>query len=327
MNRLKVKKTYKEIGGYFELEIPKSSANNVLLRSGRAAFQFILSKLNPEHVMLPYFACEVLRVTLDHVGISYELYALDENLEIKNEIKSDATYLYINYFGLKRDYSASLSEALGNKLILDNTHDLFWPSLKTNLSPSFNSLRKFIGVPDGAEVIMDDEKRQDMCQLEHSRESHLEHLVTRLEASAQAGYQAYVKNEATFDHTIKRSSAISEQIFDAIDRKNISQRRRSNYLKLHNHLAMSNALSRNVLELKKDHVPFSYPYLPKNELKHEQLWNQNIFAPRLWPECNDFENFSYESNLAQKTIHLPIDHRYDNGDMQYLIEVINHHGK
>lgn len=320
-------KQHKEVGGYFELEISTSTNHTALLRSGRAAFQYILTKLNPKFVMLPYFACEVLRSTLEHLDIPYELYALDANLEITGELNHDATYIYINYFGLKRDYALTLSKVLDRRLILDNTHDLFWQFEEYEISASFNSLRKFIGVPDGAEVFINDEQEHDRNKLKHSTESHLEHLVTRLEESAQAGYQAYVKNEASFDHAIKRSSAISERLFSAIDREKISQQRRLNYLKLHNHLAMSNTFSRKVLELQEGHVPFSYPYLPKNKVTHEQLWSQNIFAPRLWPECNDYENFSSDSNLAQKILHLPIDHRYDSDDMQYLIEVINHHGK
>jgi len=56
-----------------------------------------------------------------------------------------------------------------------------------------------------------------------------------------------------------------------------------------------------------------------------ELWKRGIFAPRLWPDVTGRARageFARESMLADRLLPLPIDHRYDAGDMDRLTAVV-----
>ena len=58
---------------------------------------------------------------------------------------------------------------------------------------SFNSLRKFFGVPDGA-ILSCDKKLDEKFQIDESYDRAL-HLLKRIDVNAHFGYQDFCENE------------------------------------------------------------------------------------------------------------------------------------
>jgi hypothetical protein len=56
------------------------------------------------------------------------------------------------------------------------------------------------------------------------------------------------------------------------------------------------------------------------------LWNQGVFAPRLWAEVPARANarpFAREAMLADRLLPLPIDHRYGADDIARLASAVS----
>lgn len=65
----------KEIGGYFELELPKKLEYHrdlIKLNSGRNAFKYILEVIKPKKVYIPNYICNSIIEPLEEVLIDYE---------------------------------------------------------------------------------------------------------------------------------------------------------------------------------------------------------------------------------------------------------------
>ncbi len=330
-----------DIGGYFELEIPKANtlvsttntmvqnqSSSGLLKSGRIALKTITQLASIKELRIPYFGCQVIEDVLKASDISYSFYEIDDQLEIIDPTYTvDIHYLYINYFGLKRQYARNLSESLKDNVIIDNTHDFLGASDHFKLSWSFNSMRKFFGVPDGAQLSCPNQQPLDLNTFSRNSQVSFDHLVDRLEYGAQRGYHAFQKNELSLGGDIERSSVFSETILKSIAFDSIRDIRMRNYLYLHERLAETNEFNPHLLELTPGSTPFSYPYLPSTSLTHEYCWGKKLYASRLWPECINISPNPLERRLAGHVIHLPVDHRYNNEVMDQIVKIVTDYGE
>ncbi len=317
-----------EIGGYFELEIPGSAKNlEPLLKNGRSALLYIIQQLKIKHLNIPYLICDVIPDTLEQHKITYDYYHLDEMLEISDALIKDQHYLYVNYFGLKREYTAYLSRLLKDHVIIDNTHDLTCDAAHHVASWAFNSLRKFVGTPDGAVIYTPNGENISLSGLPRNKAYSIDHLIGRLEHGASHSYSDFQANEEKTSTGIERSTTLSEQIYARIDLKSIAQQRRKNFQFLRRHLDTINKFPTELIDIEDTEVPFSYPLLPKSDLNHRYLWDHQIFAPKLWKNCTARPSFEQETFYAENVIHLPIDHRYGMQEMMLISNLINSYGQ
>src|SRR4029453_8685374 len=121
------------------------------LTSGRAGFRAILESLRPSRVLVPFYICDAALEPLRLLGIPFEFYGLTPSLDPEPSAwPPDAGVLYVNYFDLKTRGADRLSAALGPRAIVDDTQAFFRRGRRS--SWSFNSARKFFGVPDGAYI-------------------------------------------------------------------------------------------------------------------------------------------------------------------------------
>ena len=97
--------------------------------------------------------------------------------------------LYTNYFGICTKNAKKLAKKYKN-LILDNAQSFFTEPIGL---ASFNSARKFFGVPDGAYLFCN-KKIGEELQINKSYE-RFSHLLKRLDINAQFGYEDFCKNE------------------------------------------------------------------------------------------------------------------------------------
>ncbi len=312
------------IGGFFELELPAGCrpwhTAALPLTSGRACLRRILEIAKPARVLAPFYICDSGLEPFQALGIPVEFYPLTASLEpdVRGWPK-DAHVLYVNYFDIKSAAAARIAQALGPLAIIDDTQAFFRRG--RDGSWSFNSARKFFGVPDGGYAygrgVADNppSKRREAVRFEH--------LGNRLLGRQDVAYRQYLEAEADVSADIVKPSVMSERLLGGIAYDEAKNARRRNYSAAHARLADTNALRADFV-LDTDAAPMCYPFLPRTGSFHDALWDRQIFAARLWPDVlsRKDEGFPFERDLAARLLPLPIDHRYTEADVTRMCDAV-----
>ncbi len=311
------------IGGYFSLELPlheEYHKDAIRLNTGRNCLEYILQARGYKKVYIPYYTCDVVLEPFKKLGVPYEYYHVNIHLEIRDEIalKAGEALLYTNYYGLKQRYTEQLVQQYGNRLIVDNTQAFYAKPIDG--IDTFNTCRKFFGVPDGAylytDKLLDVELEQDL-----SYERMLS-LTKRIDISPEAGYQDFRDtSKVLVGQPIKRMSKLTQRMMLGIDYEAVAQRRRANYQLLNEALGKENNLE---LPLEDDAVPMVYPYLAPVKGLREKLIDNKIFVARYWPSVLEYttpDDIDYL--LAYQMQPLPIDQRYGEEEMRQIIDLLS----
>lgn len=312
----------KAIGGYFELETRKGEhyhKNAIRLNTARNCFEYVLRARGYSKVYIPYYTCEVMLEPIQKLGLTYEFYHINENLEpaLLPNLKSDETFLYTNYFGLKQNCVKMLASHFGNQLVVDNAQAFYAEPIES--IDTFYSARKFFGLADGAYLYTDKPLQQEFekdCSFDR-----MSHLLKRLDLGAEAGYQDFHKNDDDLiGQEIKNMSNLTNALLLGIDYLAAKKQRRENYIILDKALRASNQIH---LELSEEDVPMVYPYLTSDEALKKYLISNKIFVATYWP--NVFKRCSkadLEFHLAEEAVYIPLDQRYSIEDMNKIIVLI-----
>lgn len=314
-----------EIGGYFELELRKGKEyhqNAIRLNTGRNAFEYILRAKSYTKVYLPYYTCNVMLEPINKLNLKCDFYPIDLTFNPIFDfslIKENEAFVYTNYFGICDGQVKIISKKCKN-LIIDNSQAFYskpLPGIDT-----FYSARKFFGVPDGAYLFTDKELEEDFEQdFSYKR---CEHLLGRMDISAEKFYKSFKKDESLLNNQpIRLMSKLTQHLLESIDYDKISKKRQDNFNYLHSVLKEDNKLNIK-LDLKKEAVPMIYPFLINNgqELKKKLIENK-IFVATYWPNVFEWvDKNSYEYKLTESLLPLPIDQRYDKRVMNEIIGMI-----
>ncbi len=308
----------KAIGGFFELELPTNGSSYhpqaLALCTGRACLGLALDTIRPTRVHVPFYTCDALVEPILLRRIPYTYYALNERLEPATlpRLQASEIFIYINYFGIKSQYTSELRQLFREGLLVDNTHDFFHRGFEDNWS--FTSARKYFGVPDGAYLyspssLGDDPSRFTGISVEHS--------LNRLLGDLELGYRQYVEYEKSLDSTIQRISLLSESLLSQVPYDRIRDRRRDNFNFLHRELGADNQLA---VDLNEDSNAFCYPFLPAHPLAKSELHAHRFFIPSFWRDTlsRDTAGFELEKKFSEELLPLPIDHRYTDHDLTLL---------
>lgn len=312
----------KNIGGFFELEIGTTlnafyHSDAIALTSGRSCLSLILATLKPTKIYLPYYICDDALIPLKLNGISYEFYAIDEHL-IPTKIISlrDNEYImYVNYFGLMNQVIDNLYVHYGARLIVDNTQAFF--AKKYNDCWSFNSARKFFGVPDGGYLYA---PHAISFVAQRNANIYQAHLIERL-LNKPSAYASYLISEANIEWQILQMSLTAEKILATIDYAAVIQRRQCNFVVYERAFGSINKLK---INFAKTAIPFCYPLWLDIEIPRNILSQQGVFVPTLWQDTlnRHVPNFCLEKALSLQLLPLPIDHRYDEDDCHRVMQTI-----
>ena len=312
----------KAIGGYFSLELPEGESyypNALALNTGRSCIEYILRCRHYRKLYIPYYTCDSVLEPLAKLGVAYEFYHINNELEPFEtpHLLHDEAFVYTNYFGLKHAYSSHLALQLGKQLIIDNTQAFFAKPFEG--VDSFNSCRKFFGVPDGAYLFSDAHADFEIeKEVSYDRASF---LLKRIDLGAEAGYADFLEKEhKLIGQPLKRMSNLTERIMRSIDYDAVASKRRDNYQFLEAHLRPLNLLH---LHISEDVVPMVYPFLTNDSSLKQRLIQEKVFVPTFWPNvlqwcCSD----DFEYKLADNTLFLPIDQRYGLDDMKRIVDLI-----
>lgn len=311
----------KAIGGYFELELNKKEEYHkeaIRLNSGRNAFEYILLANSYSKVYLPFFTCDVLLEPLHKHNIACEFYNIDEQFEPLfdyDKIKTNEAFLYTNYFGLKDSFVIQIAKLCKN-LIIDSAQSFFSKPIKG--IDSFYTPRKFFGVPDGAylysskklEIVFEKDNSYNKCS----------HLIKRLDCKVESGYRDFSHNEADFkNQDIKQMSFLTQSLLTAVDYEFSIERRKKNFNFLHEKLKTKN-------KLKIDFTtggPMVYPYWNEGGALRQRLTDNKIYTALYWPNVLEWvKKDSIEYSMTKQIIYLPIDQRYDQIDMECIIDLL-----
>ena len=315
----------KEIGGYFELELPAGNikflhSDGILLNSGRNALKYILKSVGTVgKIWIPDYTCNSIRKTVEDLDITYDIYPVDQKLEPAYlPSLSDNEYIVINnYFGIKDEFVKKMIDLYQDQVIIDNTQAWFNNS---TASLSFYSPRKYFGVPDGGIAYVNKN-----CFSPVDRDcsyARMEHLLKRLDGFTGEGYKDFKRLSSGFtDMPVKQMSNLTRRLLESIDYSMTKRIRCRNFEILHSALQNSN-----MLELPQPgsyECSMAYPYLVNSAGLREYLIGNNIFVPVYWHDVlNNHESGYMARFLSESLLALPIDQRYGEEEMNYIIKTI-----
>lgn len=313
----------KVIGGYFELELTKGEEYHkdaIRLNTGRNAFEYILRAKAYKKVYLPFYTCDVMLEPIKKLNIKYEFYSIRNNFEPIfdfHKVKLSDVFVYTNYFGICNHIVKELSELCEN-LIIDNSQAFFSRPLAD--IDTFYSARKFFGIPDGAYLYTNKQINENLkTDISYQR---FEHLLGRIDISAEEFYDEFKRNDdLLINQSIKRMSNLTHTLLSTIDYRSVSERRQRNFLFLHTHLKSINELNLNIDSAA---VAMIYPLLINNGNKiKNHLINNKIFVATYWPHVENLVDAnSTEMYLFTNLVCIPVDQRYDDNDMETIINLI-----
>ena len=319
----------KAIGGYPELELRKGEhyhKDAIRLNTARNCLEYILLARQYRKVYVPYYTCEAVLepfTKITHWNIKTEFYHINEILEPFElpDLKDGDAFLYTNYFGLKQDTVDKLAKLYGDRLIVDNSQ-AFFNKPHTGID-TFYSARKFFGVPDGAYLytgaVLNSYNGSEIekdCSF-----TRMYALLKRIDLDAEAGYKDFQETEKGLSlQPIRKMSPLTEAILGSIDYSAVRKCRRENYMTMFQTLHQKNSLC---LELNESAVPLCYPFLPESAFLKQSLIEKRVFVPTYWPNIFEYNSpASFEFQLAERLLPLPIDQRYDSKDMKRMISIL-----
>jgi hypothetical protein len=313
----------KPVGGYLPFEFNVAASllcpQAFPVNLGRTGLDLIIRQRQYRRIWLPAYICISVFNTLDKIGVEYETYALDENLEPAGDfgLSDDEALLYVDYFGVK-DRAVERLAGKHKNFIADLTQAFFYqPPAGVD---GFNSARKFIGVPDGGFLFADFSSELDLARQEVY--GNCQHLLMRAENLTELGYPFFCANDTAMnDWSPKRISLISEKILRSISLEAIAEKRRRNFRFLAGHFG-----DRNELKFEMDvttDTPLCYPLLIEDGCKwQKRLIEKKIFVPTYWPKLDSFlKKYPWEQRLVKDLICLPVDQNCDLSDMERILSV------
>ncbi|MDD4183145.1 MAG: hypothetical protein PHT53_04930 [Candidatus Omnitrophica bacterium] len=314
----------KPLGGFFELEIAREGQdyhpNALAFTTGRSCLNYILRQIKPSKLYLPYYCCDALiePIILNH--IKYEFYSIDKNLDPCGDLrlKGEEYLIYINYFGLKENVIQALIGRYKGRVIIDNSQAFFERGYKKLWS--FNSARKFFGVPDGAYLYAPVPIKKIKLP---AAKVECNYLINRLLGYQDKAFRQFRKNEEMLTADICGISEISKRLLANINYNSVIAKRRRNFAFLAKKIDKFNLLKLHCLK-QPAAVPMFYPYLPGSEINRKIFYKNMIYMPIFWKEVlsRRVSGFDWEKELSRKLIILPIDHRIALEDLERIAKII-----
>jgi hypothetical protein len=322
--------------------------------TGRSAISLVLSSIEnavevPKRAVLPAFTCDTVVEPFVKNGYEIFTYNVDKGLVVNEEYLSllikdiePSVLLFHNYFGFET-FSLShgllnILKGMGTILIEDCTQTLFSSFRNTQADFWIASIRKWSGVPDGGFAVRDEGvfTIKPRCNDEALESKKIEASLLKydyiingkgnksdfLEAFAEA---ENILNNQTEIYSISPSSM---KIQGDLNVSKLKVKRRDNYSQLYDGIIKKESIKPAMSQLKENEnvVPLYFPlYCNDRRITQKLLASNDIYAPILWP-CPKV----FSSKIKDKTVkyiyeHLlciPIDQRYDSGDMDRILKVL-----
>lgn len=343
--------------GYFE-SLSETKRELIYLRSGRESL--LLAALTLKHykenktsdlkILFPAYCCWSMSAPFEKAGWKIVYYRLNDDLTVDIdflkqllEIETPDAVLTMNYFGIAftddivrvvRDYEKKTQDRIF--IIEDFSHCTF--SLKqiynTEVDIYVSSIRKSIGVCDGAIILSNIPLKRDLIQNSVSDFADIRYM-----AQVEKGHYKW-NNDQKKKESFLKNIQDGESIINSFNEVRPISERALKMLKLLNGEEIAYARRENMfhlIQLLKGKVrmvsymekclngaPFSLPILVEDRDKIQyKLAKTGVYAPVLWPICKEAQHVCNVSRLmSEHMLSIPIDQRYDWYDMELIAERI-----
>jgi len=285
--------------------------------SARAGLYAVLKAVKCRRIFIPYYVCDAVSSAIRAAGCEVDFYSINEVFEIDEVITlvEGDLVLLVDYYGLCRtQIENQLALFPKTSVIVDCSQAWFqspFDCLATIYSP-----RKFLPVPDGG-VVNTSLKLVELEPDEAASISRYRYLLERVAAEPEASRALYLQSEAQLDlPSLRGMSAFTRKLIGVADQDFIKARRTCNWEAL-SELEAINQLQFDLA----GQTPVCYPLMIEGAEKlREELRKERVFSPLYWPgvACTN----TFEQAMVSSTLYLPIDHRYDEADMHYLLCLI-----
>lgn len=312
----------KEFGGYLEFEHyygREYHKNAIALNTARNCLRYIIKKYNITEIYLPRYLCNCISDVCLGEKVNIVYYSINEKFEpqINNLLKSDSFIYVINFYGqLNNEYLFKLKQKFKN-LIVDNVQSFFLKPI-TGIDTIY-TCRKYFGVSDGAYLYTDEDLKMNYTI--DSSYNRMKFLIGRYEKSGAEFFKDFHYNENLLDNeSIKYMSKITHNIMRSINYEDVISKRKNNFRILHNEL-----MGKNILNIKNEAGLFLYPLLiDKGHFIKNKLISNKVYVPTFWPGVEKLvDDKSFERKLYDDLVLLPIDQRYDEKDMEIILERVS----
>lgn len=342
----------KEIGSEYSLDNLDEARNNNInsyngefVFSGRTAIEMVLK--NEKFIrkaLLPSYCCDSMIEPFRKAKIEVDFYSVkyEEELKIDLKIEDDVDcILWCNYFGfnyLMPNLSSFIKS--GGIIIEDITHS-FYSKNKFHEQSTYlvASLRKWEPIICGGYVStkLSNKKVLNLMQppnsfLEKKKHAMLmkkEYLLDNSSVSKQEFLNLFSETNKWLANNYSRLSIdeYSKNYLMNIDYKNHREQRIKNAKILYEGLRDCFNIQF-LFSLDDMDCPLFVPIIvtngKRNEIRNRLIENQ-IYCPIHWPHPNDK---CCESNLYDLELSLVCDHRYNENDMQRIVDVLcNYKGR
>lgn len=352
-------KTY---GGFLPFEIGRgqeyyrySEDQIQYYNSGKTAAHFCIQQFKPERLFLPRYYCPSTKAAIEkaaqEVGakviyyhVSRDLYVNAPGQQSANRAEDDASksffdncyvktpetvdfeeddislsssdaVLLVNYFGVRRPDAESWMKT-GAKLIIDNCQAFYSEPVMADNVLNFYSFKKDFGTPDGAFVVGSHVENYHL--LVEDGLSKADYLLGSLIEGTDKWYKRKKEVDEEIASDKLQASLLTRKMIGSIDYQGIKDIRVANF-KLYEQAFGAD----NLIKSDSDSVPYLYPLNLGIDIKKKLIENK-IFVPTLWADTLEEAYVGTDEYLLSKnTLFLPIDQRYDENDIKYIIGVIN----
>ncbi len=304
---------------------------------GRTALYVILKHLRDERgireLYLPDYLCASVVEVVDRLRIEKRFYHVGMDLcpdegAFEDGLEKTRAVLIVDYFGMT-DVAKTRKRVRATNpraVIIEDDVQSYYRFLEgSDADFAFTSLRKWFGVPDGAPIRARDE---DEMETFPKYPCGAPYVGRKFAGNLLKSYRGCVEDDVILgllddgerlmeEDYLYQCADTSTRLMSRIDTVEVAARRKRNAAVLHEGLLKKEI--RHVYE--KDAVPLFVPIFPKGDRDEvrKRMFAQNIFPPVHWPTGKDARerNTLYEGELS-----LICDQRYDEGDMERMLELL-----
>ncbi len=329
-------------------EISSSFHANVYFISGRTVLDFIVNNIKDQFhfkkILIPSYSCETMIIPfLDNqikIGF-YDVLVDRKGIRVKvDNIEDTHAIIVMNYFGFESPAIEKFISEMASReitVIKDATQSLFSEErYDSRADYIFASLRKWMGVPDGALLT----KRDRRFNIPLPDKTHEAYVNTRLQAMQMketylnrnvGSKEDYLRKFAEAAEILKkdyanyRMSDQSIEMLQYLDTELLIERRKQNASFLLTELRNVSQLNLIFNEVKKQDVPLFVPIIVKNGKRdklRQYLISKEIYCPVHWP-LSKWHTISEKSKeIYHQELSLVCDQRYNLKNMARIVQEI-----
>ncbi len=253
----------------------------IKLNTARNCLRYVIKTYNIKEIFIPYYICPSVLTAVRKENCSIKFYHIDENFYPDMVFDKNSYILYPNYFGICCENVFKLADLYPN-LIVDNAHNFYMPHCGL---ASFNSLRKFFNLKDGA-----------FLNISKNLDETFAVDTNYYQQFDKMSYEEMVCNENRLNNQdIKLMSACTSNYFAQIDIEKEKIKRMNKFNEFHKRFGYKNMLKLNLTDFD---VPFVYPYLTYDDTEAEILEKEGYLILRYWNFLPDnFPEYKFYRHL------------------------------